>query len=390
MVIILMAMSSRAVAARYAKVSKAWIEHNVTLAGRWGMMIHFDLTVGGMKRRQVTVTAEVTLDSDVAGEDPEVVGRYHSTFIPASDVETHRDYTLFVNYSLADWSAGDHHYYLNLLVGDANGEDLNEPGSTVLDFCVKRSGDGTCLSYDEGVEEIKRKLGYPSSATASPASAAHATPSQKAPAASASSSLSAPLSLSSAQEMTADQKRFLAQVKDRTIKLLDAGDGNYIVIVTQNYAHAKNKVTAIYWVPRNFTPYPSTYRGMKEIEEKGYALSDGIEVTKLVTHPLKDGREISTVYIKENYLLPNGEPWDKNDKAQEGQPLYFRMEEHRISSQAASWLQLLIEGKLTTMSFQGRPCIEMETTDRLTLKKPRYIRGLTMKEWWNGGSVEEY
>lgn len=37
MVIILMAMSSRAVAARYAKVSKAWIEHNVTLAGRWGM-----------------------------------------------------------------------------------------------------------------------------------------------------------------------------------------------------------------------------------------------------------------------------------------------------------------------------------------------------------------
>lgn len=389
-VIMLMTMSGRAVASRYAKVSKAWIEHNVTLAGHRGMMVHFDLAVGGMKRRQVCVTAEVTIDRDVAGEDPEVVGRYQSTFIPANDVETHRDYTLFVNYSLTDWSAGDHHYYLNLLVSDANGEDLNEPGSTILDFNVKRSDDGSCLSYDEAVESIKRKLGYPSSTTASPTTAAPSTPSRKAPAAPASFSLAAPLSPSSSQEMTADQKRFLAQVKDRTIKLLDAGDGNYIVIATSDYAHAKNKVTRIFWVPRDFTPYPSTCKGMKETEEKGYTtIYDGIDVTKLVNHTL-DGREASTVYVKEGYLLANGKVWDYDDKAQKGQQGYFRMEEHRISSQAAAWLQLLIEGKLTTMSFQGRPCIEMETTDRLTLKAPRYIRYISEKEWWNGGSVEEY
>ena len=389
-VIMLMTMSGRAVASRYAKVSKAWIEHNVTLAGHRGMMVHFDLAVGGMKRRQVCVTAEVTIDRDVAGEDPEVVGRYQSTFIPANDVETHRDYTLFVNYSLTDWSAGDHHYYLNLLVSDANGEDLNEPGSTILDFNVKRSDDGSCLSYDEAVEDIKRKLGYPSSATSSSATAAPPTPSRKVPAASVSPSLSSALSPSSSQEMTADQKRFLAQVKDRTIKLLDAGDGNYIVIATSDYAHAKNKVTSIFWVPRDFTPYPSTCKGMKETEEKGYTtIYDGIDVTKLVNHTL-DGREASTVYVKEGYLLANGKVWDYNDKALKGQQGYFRMEEHRISSQAAAWLQLLIEGKLTTMSFQGRPCIEMETTDRLTLKAPRYIRYISEKEWWNGGSVEEY
>ena len=389
-VIMLMTMSGRAVASRYAKVSKAWIEHNVTLAGHRGMMVHFNLTVGGMKRRQVNVEGEVTLDSDVAGKDPEVVSRYHSTFIPTNDVETHRDYTLFVNYSSTDWSAGDHHYYLNLLVSDANGEDLNEPGSTILDFNVKRGDDGSCLSYDEAVESIKRKLGYPSSTTASPTTAAPSTPSRKAPATPASSSLAAPLSPSSAQEMTADQKRFLAQVKDRTIKLLDAGDGNYIVIATSEYAHAKNKVTRIFWVPRDFTPYPSTCKGMKETEEKGYTtIYDGIDVTKLVNHTL-DGREASTVYVKEGYLLANGKVWDYDDKAQKGQQGYFRMEEHRISSQAAAWLQLLIEGKLTTMSFQGRPCIEMETTDRLTLKAPRYIRYISDKEWWNGGSVEEY
>ena len=390
MVIMLMAMSSRAAASRYAKVSKAWIEHNVTLAGHRGMMVHFDLAVGGMKRRQVCVTAEVTIDSDVAGEAPEVVGRYQSTFIPANDVETHRDYTLFVNYSPTDWSAGDHHYYLNLLVSDANGEDLNEPGSTILDFNVRHSADGSCLSYDEAVEDIKRKLGYPSSATSSSATAAPPTPSRKVPAASVSPSLSSALSPSSSQDMTADQKRFLAQVKDRTIKLLDAGDGNYIVIATSDYAHAKNKVTDIFWVPRDFTPYPSTCKGMKETEEIGYTtIYDGIDVTKLVNHTL-DGREASTVYVREGYLLANGKVWDYNDKAQKGQQGYFRMEEHRISSQAAAWLQLLIEGKLTTMSFQGSPCIEMETTDRLTLKAPRYIRYISEKEWWNGGSVEEY
>lgn len=390
-VIMLMTMSGRAVASRYAKVSKAWIEHNVTLAGHRGMMVHFNLTVGGMKRRQVNVEGEVTLDSDVAGKDPEVVSRYHSTFIPTNDVETHRDYTLFVNYNLTDWPTGDHHYHLNLLVSDASsGEDLNEPGSTILDFNVRHSADGSCLSYDEAVEDIKRKLGYPSSATSSSATAAPPTPSRKVPAASVSPSLSSALSPSSSQEMTADQKRFLAQVKDRTIKLLDAGDGNYIVIATSDYAHAKNKVTSIFWVPRDFTPYPSTCKGMKETEEKGYTtIYDGIDVTKLVNHTL-DGREASTVYVREGYLLANGKVWDYNDKALKGQQGYFRMEEHRISSQAAAWLQLLIEGKLTTMSFQGRPCIEMETTDRLTLKAPRYIRCISEKEWWNGGSVEEY
>lgn len=390
-VIMLMTMSGRAVASRYAKVSKAWIEHNVTLAGHRGMMVHFNLTVGGMKRRQVNVEGEVTLDSDVAGKDPEVVSRYHSTFIPTNDVETHRDYTLFVNYNLTDWPTGDHHYHLNLLVSDASsGEDLNEPGSTILDFNVRHSADGSCLSYDEAVEDIKRKLGYPSSATSSSATAAPPTPSRKVPAASVSPSLSSALSPSSSQEMTADQKRFLAQVKDRTIKLLDAGDGNYIVIATSDYADAKNKVTSIFWVPRDFTPYPSTCKGMKETEEKGYTtIYDGIDVTKLVNHTL-DGREVSTVYVREGYLLANGKVWDYNDKALKGQQGYFRMEEHRISSQAAAWLQLLIEGKLTTMSFQGRPCIEMETTDRLTLKAPRYIRYISEKEWWNGGSVEEY
>ena len=70
MVALLVTMSASAAARRYAKISRAWVEHDVILDGQRGMKVHLYLTVSGMKRRSVSLTGEVTLDSDVAGDDP--------------------------------------------------------------------------------------------------------------------------------------------------------------------------------------------------------------------------------------------------------------------------------------------------------------------------------
>ena len=124
-----------AAARRYAKISRAWVEHDVILDGQRGMKVHLYLTVSGMKRRSVSLTGEVTLDSDVAGDDPEVIYRCDGALMPSHDIDTYLDYTLFVNYDTGNWPEGDHHYYLNVLVTNtANGEALNTPGSTILDF----------------------------------------------------------------------------------------------------------------------------------------------------------------------------------------------------------------------------------------------------------------
>lgn len=173
--------------------------------------------------------------------------------------------------------------------------------------------------------------------------------------------------------MTDQQRLYISWMKDRIIKQLDAGDGNYIVICTSSYAHGPNKVTDIFWVPRDFRPYSSAYKQLMATDKGITCFVDGIYVLKLINHTLDDGREFSTVYICDRDQLANGEAWEYKNKNHPSQATHYYMEEHRISSKAAAWLQLLIEGKLTTMSFQGRNGLKMETTTRVALKAPRRI-----------------
>lgn len=380
MVALLVTMSASAAARRYAKISRAWVEHDVILDGQRGMKVHLNLTVSGMKRRSVSLTGEVTLDSDVAGDDPEVIYRCDGALMPSHDIDTYMDYTLFVNYDTGSWPEGDHHYYLNVLVTNtANGEALNTPGSTILDFSMKRGDDGSYFSYDATVEEIKQRIGYQPSTTTTPATPAPvATPRPAPQAAPAPVTTPKPVqkttpSTPSVQEMTDQQRLYISWMKDRIIKQLDAGDGNYIVICTSSYAHGPNKVTDIFWVPRDFRPYSSAYKQLMATDKKNTCFVDGIDVLKLINHTLDDGREFSTVYICDRDQLANGEAWEYKNKNHPEQPTHYYMEEQRISSKAAAWLQLLIEGKLTTMSFQGRNGLKMETTTRVALKAPRRI-----------------
>lgn len=366
MVALLVTMSASAAARRYAKISRAWVEHDVILNGQRGMKVHLNLTVSGMKRRSVSLTGEVTLDSDVAGDDPEVIYRCDGALMPSHDIDTYQDYTLFVNYDTGSWPEGDHHYYLNVLVTNtANGEALNTPGSTILDFSLKRGDDGSYISYDATVEEIKQRIGYqPSTPT---------TPAIPAPVATPKPVQKTTPSTPSAPEMTDQQRLYISWMKDRIIKQLDAGDGNYILICTSSIAFGPNKVTDIFWVPRDFRPYSSAYKQLIAPDKNIKCFVDGIDVLKLINHTLADGREFSTVYICDRDQLANGEAWEYKNKNHPEQPTHYYMEEHRISSKAAAWLQLLIEGKLTTMSFQGRNGLKMETTTRVTLKAPRRI-----------------
>lgn len=380
MVALLVTMSASAAARRYAKISRAWVEHDVILDGQRGMKVHLYLTVSGMKRRSVSLTGEVTLDSDVAGDDPEVIYRCDGALMPSNDIDTYQDYTLFVNYDTGSWPEGDHHYYLNVLVTNtANGEALNTPGSTILDFSMKRGDDGSYISYDATVEEIKQRIGYQPSTPTTPATPASVAPPKPAPqAAPAPVATPKPVqkttpSPPSAQEMTDQQRLYISWMKDRIIKQLDAGDGNYIVICTSSIAFGPNKVTDIFWVPRDFRPYSSAYKQLMATDKNITCFVDGIYVLKLMNHTLDDGREFSTVYICDRDQLANGEAWEYKNKNHPEQPTHYYMEEHRISSKAAAWLQLLIEGKLTTMSFQGRDGLKMETTTRVALKAPRRI-----------------
>lgn len=380
MVALLVTMSASAAARRYAKISRAWVEHDVILDGQRGMKVHLYLTVSGMKRRSVSLTGEVTLDSDVAGDDPEVIYRCDGALMPSHDIDTYQDYTLFVNYDTGSWPEGDHHYYLNVLVTNtANGEALNTPGSTILDFSLKRGDDGSYISYDATVEEIKQRIGYQPSTPTTPATPAPvATPKPAPQAAPAPVTTPKPVqkttpSTPSTQEMTDQQRLYISWMKDRIIKQLDAGDGNYIVICTSSWAHGPNKVTDIFWVPRDFRPYSSAYKQLMATDKNITCFVDGIYVLKLINHTLDDGREFSTVYICDRDQLANGEVWEYKNTNHPEQATHYYMEEHRISSKAAAWLQLLIEGKLTTMSFQGRDGLKMETTTRVALKAPRRI-----------------
>lgn len=380
MVALLVTMSASAAARRYAKISRAWVEHDVILDGQRGMKVHLNLTVSGMKRRSVSLTGEVTLDSDVAGDDPEVIYRCDGALMPSHDIDTYQDYTLFVNYDTGSWPEGDHHYYLNVLVTNtANGEALNTPGSTILDFSLKRGDDGSYISYDATVEEIKQRIGYQPSTPTTPATPAPvATPKPAPQAAPAPVATPKPVQKTtpltqSAQEMTDQQRLYISWMKDRIIKQLDAGDGNYIVICTNSYAHGPNKVTDIFWVPRDFRPYSSAYKQLMATDKNIKCFVNGIYVLKLINHTLDDGREFSTVYICDRDQLANGEAWEYKNKNHPELPTHYYMEEQRISSKAAAWLQLLIEGKLTTMSFQGRDGLKMETTTRVALKAPRRI-----------------
>lgn len=380
MVALLVTMSASAAARRYAKISRAWVEHDVILDGQRGMKVHLYLTVSGMKRRSVSLTGEVTLDSDVAGDDPDVIYRCDGALMPSHDIDTYLDYTLFVNYDTGNWPEGDHHYYLNVLViNTANGEALNTPGSTILDFSMKRGDDGSYFSYDATVEEIKQRIGYQPSTPTTPATPAPVATPKPAPQA-APAPVTTPKqvqkttpSTPSAQEMTDQQRLYISWMKDRIIKQLDAGDGNYIVICTSSYAHGPNKVTDIFWVPRDFRPYSSAYKQLMATDKGITCFVDGIYVLKLINHTLDDGREFSTVYICDRDQLANGEAWEYKNKNHPSLATHYYMEEHRISSKAAAWLQLLIEGKLTTMSFQGRNGLKMETTTRVALKAPRRI-----------------
>ena len=333
---------------RYAKVMKAWIEHDVMLAGQRGMYVHFALTVGGMKHRTVAICNEITLDSDIAGEEPELVGSYTLRYEPTNNIETYRDYKVFIGYNQAEWRNGDNQYFLNLLLTDADsGEELNVPGSTILPFCVKFNDRNLAVSYDEDVENIKRVLGISSPAVSS--SSAASSPSASTP----SNSTAHPV-----QGMTEEQKLLLEILEKRTMKVLDVGDGNYIAILRDLNWGDKNRVSECIWVPRDFEHYASTKLKMEKqaeyFKKYGHYESNiliGPMMYCLVDHQPLFINDFYTVYVSESGLLVNGYAYDVDNPAHKGRNLYVKLEECRISLQAGDFLKQMYEGKNTTLKW---------------------------------------
>lgn len=353
---------------RYAKIKKAWIEHDVTSAGQRGMYLHFGLTIGGMKRRTVAISSEITLDSEIAGEEPELVGCYNLNYEPTNNIETYSDYKIFISYDQTEWREGDNQYFLNLLLTDADsGEELNEPGSTILPFCVKFNDRSLAVSYDEDTENIKRVLGLSSSESSSQAASA-TTPSASKPQSS---------STQSAQGMTEEQKLLLEILKERTMKVLDVGDGNYIVILRDLGCADKNLVSMCIWVPRDFKHYASTKLEMEKqsdyFKKYGHYESDiliGPMVCCLVDHQPLFINDFYTVYVFESGLLVNGNAYDVDNPAHKGRNMYTKLEERRISLQAGDFLKQMYEGKNATLKWPAK-FNRIITTTRSRMKNPK-------------------
>lgn len=183
-----------------------------------------------------------------------------------------------------------------------------------------------------------------------------------------------------AQGMNAGQKEYLNMKKAETIEVMDAGEGNYILLATAAWEHNRTKVEHIFWVPRDIARYGRVNKEIRERRTDPHAHLTGIPVRKLILHAPSLSKTFYTIATSDNLVLANGEGYDSKNAAHQGQPLYTVWEEHRISTEAGNWLRLLIGNQLSTLTYQG-PSIPQEKTKRTSLKEPQKLEGATEEEW---------
>ncbi len=196
------------------------------------------------------------------------------------------------------------------------------------------------------------------------------------------------VSLDTTREMNAAQKEYLDMRKDETIQVVDAGEGNLILLTAAARAYSRDKVVGIFWVPRDIRRYGRVNKEIRERRDNPHAHLSGIPVRKLTLHTPSQEEAFFSIDTSDNLVLANGEAYDSHNATHQGQPLYTVWEEHRISTEAGRWLRLLIGNQLSTLAYQG-PSIPMETTRRADLKKPRKMSGATEEEWRNAVAPEE-
>ena len=182
--------------------------------------------------------------------------------------------------------------------------------------------------------------------------------------------------------MNTAQKEYLDMKREETVQVTDAGEGNYILLATTAWAHNRNKVVGIFWVPRDIARYGRVNKEIGERRHDAHAHLSGIAIRRLVRHTPPHSAPFYSVKISDDLVLANGEAYDSKNAAHQGQPLYTLWEEHPISHEAARWLRLLIDNQLSNMTYQG-PSIPMETTRSADLEKPKKVYGATEEEWRN-------
>ncbi len=191
-----------------------------------------------------------------------------------------------------------------------------------------------------------------------------------------------------AKGMNAAQREYLDMKKSETIQVMDAGDGNHILLATAAWQHNRNRVEHIYWVPRDISRYGRVNKEIRERRANPHAHLAGIPVRKVIHHTPDQSTPFYTIATSDNLVLDNGEAYDSHNDAHQGQPLHTVWEEHRISTDAGNWLRLLIDNQLSNLGYQG-PTIPMETTRSANIKKPKKMNGATEEEWRNAVMPEE-
>lgn len=184
------------------------------------------------------------------------------------------------------------------------------------------------------------------------------------------------------------QKEYLDMKKDETVMVINAGEGNCILLATAARERNRGKVTHIWWVPRDIRRYGRVNKEIKERRNSPHAYLSGIPVRKLIRHTPAQGQPFFTVATSDNLVLADGQAYDSNNAAHHGQPLYTVWEEHRITTDAGNWLRLLIDNQLSTQNYQGTS-IPTETTTNNKLKEPQKIYGATEEEWRNAVMPDE-
>lgn len=192
----------------------------------------------------------------------------------------------------------------------------------------------------------------------------------------------------SSQGMNTAQREYLDMKKRETIQVIDAGEGNYILLATAAWEHNRTKVEHIFWVPRDIARYGRVNKEIRERHDNPHAHLTGIPIRKLIQHTPNHSKVFFTIDTSDNLVLANGEGYDSKNAAHQGQPLYTVWEEHPISMEAGNWLRLLIGNQLSNLSYQG-PSIPLEKTKRTDLKEPRKLSGATEEEWRDAVMPEE-
>lgn len=178
------------------------------------------------------------------------------------------------------------------------------------------------------------------------------------------------------------QKEYLDMKKDETVMVIDAGEGNCILLATAARERNRGKVTHIWWVPRDIRRYGRVNKEIRERRNSPHAYLSGIPIRKLIMHTPAQDQPFFSIATSDNLVLADGQAYDSNNAAHHGQALYTVWEEHRISTDAGNWLRLLIDNQLSTQNYQG-PSIPTVTTTNNKLKEPQKIYGATEEEWRN-------